>query len=220
MKTSSSSPVRRIGRRLRPTTPWLAVLGPDGSGKTSVIDALTRIWPPDAGVVRRHHWRPHVLGRRPGAVTIVSDPHGKPDRPWCASVAKLVLLLLDWWVGNALVLSRERARGDLVVFDRCFLDLLCDPRRYRYGASLRLARWVSVLVPHPTLVVVLDAPVAVLHSRKLEVPALEVERQRRAYRRLVDQERGAVLIDARQEPHVTAGQIAERLQRVGRATED
>src|SRR5690606_17095281 len=47
---------REVALRLRPPVPWFAVLGPDGSGKSAVLDALERSLPPSLGGVVAHHW--------------------------------------------------------------------------------------------------------------------------------------------------------------------
>lgn len=65
--------------------------------------------------------------------------------------------------------------------DRCYDDLVVDPRPYRYGGPLRLAR----LVPRPRLVVLLDAPPELLWASKREVAFEETARQRDAYLKLV-----------------------------------
>ena len=59
--------------------------------------------------------------------------------------------------------------------------MLVDPRRYRYGGAMWLARWVGKIIPKPDLWILLDAPAEVLQKRKQEVPPEETARQRRAY---------------------------------------
>ncbi len=57
----------------------------------------------------------------------------------------------------------------MVLFDRYHADLLVDPRRYRYGGPMALARLASRLMPQPDVVVFLDAEPEVLLARKQEV---------------------------------------------------
>ncbi len=202
---------REASLRLRPPLPWLAVLGPDGSGKTSVIDALAVQWPADLGRVVRHHWRPHHLDQRRRVEGPVVDPHGLPPRGVAASVVKLGWIAADWWIGTAAVIANQRARKGLVVFDRHYLDLLVDPRRYRYGAPAWLAAALARVIPAPDLLIVLDAPVEVLHSRKKEVPAGEAERQRTRYRALAHSRPGGVVLDASRSTEDVAAQIVQLL---------
>lgn len=162
--------------------PWVAVLGPDGAGKTSVIVALKRMAGARGIQVEVFHWRPGVLkGRTEHSGGPVTDPHGMQASVPLVSVAKLAFLLLDWWLGYFLYVRPMRAAGKLVVFDRSFLDLLVDPVRYRYGGPPGLAEVFSRALPTPSLVVLLDAPVEMLRARKQEVTHAETVRQRAAY---------------------------------------
>jgi thymidylate kinase len=176
---------KKIGLRLRPSAPWVVVLGPDGSGKSSVLDALASRLAPNFEGTKIYHWRPGFLRPSKGVGGPVTDPHGKPPRGTPSSLLKLVFLFLDWTLGYWGRLVRLRARGHLILFDRNYYDLLVDPKRYRYGGPLWLAKLVSWLIPRPNLVILLDAPPEVLQERKQEVPLEETTRQRAAYLKLL-----------------------------------
>jgi thymidylate kinase len=81
----------------------------------------------------------------------------------------------------------ERAKQKIMVSDRYYPDLLVDPRRYRYGGSLRLARWVFRTLPKPDLTLILLAAPEVILARKEEVSREELNRQLSAYRALADE---------------------------------
>jgi thymidylate kinase len=112
------------------------------------------------------------------------------------SVAALLFVILDWWIGYWTQIVRERAKHGFVVFDRHLLDVLVDPLRYRYGGPSWVARAACRIVPRPDLIVVLDAPPVVVQARKQEVTRSESERQSLAYRRLAAEVPGAHLVDA------------------------
>jgi len=195
--------VARVVRRwFQPTGLFVVVLGPDGVGKTTLIEHLTRIAAPP---FRRHkvfHLRPTLLWRR-RRIGPVTDPHGQPLRSRLGSVAKLFALLPDYWLGYALLVRPLLARSGLVVFDRYFHDLLVDPRRYRYAGPMWLARLFSRIIPGPDLLLLLDAQERVILSRKREVVIDELRRQREAYHNLTDSLDGGVLIDADRELDTT-----------------
>ena len=174
---------------------WLAILGPDGSGKSSVLDGVERALEPCFAGTRRFHLRPNLAGRR-GGEGPVTDPHGRPNRSAPSSWAKLVAWWFDYCFGYLLRVRPALRDRSLVLFDRYYDDLLVDPRRYRYGASPRLAELVGRAIPHPDVVVVLDAPTEVLHGRKSEVSPEETRRQRDAYRRLAARMPNAHVVDA------------------------
>jgi thymidylate kinase len=181
---------------LNPPLPWLAVLGPDGSGKSTLLAGLGESWPKSLGPVHIYHLRPGRVAQRKGRTGPVVDPHGQPCRGPVLSVAALVLVMFDWWIGYWTRIVRQRAKHGLVVFDRHLLDLLVDPVRYRYGGPRWVAKVACRLVPRPDVIVVLDGSPAVFRARKQEVSPSESIRQCIAYRRLAADTPGTYLVDA------------------------
>jgi thymidylate kinase len=197
--------LRRIWRRwLRPAGLFVAVLGPDGSGKSTLIRELPAVL---GGAFRRSdafHLRPRLLLAGKGEKA-TEDPHGRFPRSGPASFLKLLYLLLDCSLGYLLRVRPRLACSSLVLFDRYFPDLLADPLRYRHGGPTALTRLVSRLVPRPDLTLVLDVPIERLRERKREVSLAEARRQRAAYRTLAAELPNAVLLDGgRTPPQVTA----------------
>ncbi|HKA39374.1 MAG TPA: hypothetical protein VKD25_06375 [Burkholderiales bacterium] len=198
---------RRAERVLRPTGMTVAVIGPDGSGKSSVIELVMADLAPVFRGTRSLHLRPRVVGGGKSSVLPVTTPHELPPRGRIASIAKLIHMLLDYVAGYALRVWPLKRRSTLVVFDRYYRDLLVDPRRYRYGGPLSLARWAAKCVPGPDLWVLLDAPADVLQARKSEVSAEESERQRQSYLELAAHQWNAAVVDARQELPLVAQEV-------------
>lgn len=189
--------VAEVKLRIWPPTPWVAVLGLDGSGKSSLLDALKqRLGRGRPFVeVRVEHWRPGRVMRSKVSGPVM-DPHGKPPQGVLASFAKLGFLLADWAVGYWLYLAHLRAKGMLVAFDRHYIDLLVDPRRYRYGGPMWLAQLAGRFIPRPDLFIVLDLPAEVAHARKPEVPLDEAKRLRKRYLELARSLPNAHVVDA------------------------
>ena len=198
------STMRRTSRLIRPTGIAVVLLGPDGAGKSSAIEAL-------GAVLKNAFVRQEVRGFAPALSRLwnreprnTAEPHGLPVRSW-----PLSLLRAGYWVAynlwSHLSLHLARARSTLVLYDRHFTDILIDPRRYRYGGprwALRLNTW---LMPRSDLVLLLDAPAETLQARKQEVPFAETARQRALYREFVRGLRNGHVIDAdRSREHVAA----------------
>jgi thymidylate kinase len=196
-KAWSNELLRKMKRGAEPTGIFVVFLGPDGSGKSTVISEVEKSLAPAFRRTRRYHLRPHV-GARAHNGAPVTDPHGKPSRGLIASLSKLALWWTDYSIGYISDVYPRLARSTLVIFDRYCDDLLVDPKRYRYGAPLWMAKLVTKAVPRPNLVILLDAPAEVLRARKQEVPFEEAVRQRESYVALAHDLSNGYLVDASQ----------------------
>jgi serine acetyltransferase/thymidylate kinase len=211
---------RRVARVLRPTGLVVAFLGPDGSGKSSVIDRALAQLAPAFRRTQHLHLRPRLIAPGPAAARPVLDPHGLEARGRLASAAKLAYLLFDYAAGYVLRVWPLTVRSTLVAFDRYFHDILVDPLRYRYGGSSVFARWAAMCVPAPDMWVLLDAPATVLQTRKCEVSAEESERQRGAYLEFIRTRDEAAVVDASREiGPVAADVVASVLDFLARRVE-
>jgi thymidylate kinase len=172
----------RLTRLVRPDMPSVALLAPDGAGKTTLISG-----------VRESFFTPvHTahMGMHQGRV--------KSDRSSIPGVGLLRLLLAQW---RRYLLARWRqAGGQLVLFDRYGYDALL-PSAVPLGAVSRLRRWaLAHSCPAPDLVVLLDAPGEALFARKAEHSAAVLERQRQCYLRMRERIGPSVVVDASTAP--------------------
>lgn len=193
--------------------PWVGVLGPDGAGKSTFIELISnRSSIPEATAFELRHWRPNAIFRRAygGPVT---EPHGQKPRGGVLSVIMLMVPLLDWWIGYWVDIRPCVASGKLLVFDRFFADILADPRRYRYGGPRWCLKLFARLIPMPPVVIVLDAPGDVIHSRKQEVTLEEIERQRKSYRAIALHFPNGCVIDATQPAEAVACEAAGAIRK-------
>lgn len=187
-----------VDRILRPTGGWIAFMGPDGCGKSSVIDAIADQFAPAFREVKRFHMQPQYLARSSSPKGSITDPHSMPSRGLLASIAKVFYYVADYLLGYFLMIWPAMIRTKLVVFDRYFYDLLIDSKRVRYGGPAWLLKLAAKLIPRPELVILLNAPPEVLWSRKQEVPFAEVVRQQQNYFQLAQQLPSAIIINAAQ----------------------
>jgi thymidylate kinase len=122
-----------------------------------------------------------------------------------------------WFIAYApgyyLTVHPALARANLVVHDRHLVDVLVDPRRYRYGGPAWLLRLLWRLIPRPDLVILLDAPPEVIQARKQEVPFAETARQRQAYLALVGSMRNGRVVDAGRPLEQVAGDVEDLIVR-------
>jgi thymidylate kinase len=197
--------VYRQWRRWRqPTGLLVALLGPDGAGKSTLIEHLEKNLG-EGGFRRAAVF--HLRARRrhrSASHNPVTDPHrNAPYPPWL-SLLKISYYAMAYLIGYMCVVRPRLVRSTLVLFDRYYDDLLVDPRRYRYGASMRFARLARYFVRRPDLYFVLDVAEEQLAHRKQEVPREELGRQRKAYLRLALELPNAVVLDG----SLPAGEVA------------
>jgi thymidylate kinase len=160
---------------------WIAFFGPDGAGKSAVIEQLAGKLGVTCAGITNFHFRPMFrsrgIERKP-----VTAPHARPPRSSLVSLGKLIYWLLDCWIGYWIAIRPATARSQIVIFDRYLPDVLVDPARYRLPlSSMRLARMLVRLAPRPALCILLDVRAEVVQQRKKEVPLAESQRQRAAY---------------------------------------
>jgi thymidylate kinase len=184
--------------------------GADGSGKSTaaqaILEGLSGTFPPQE--VRHFHWKPPVFSaRRQAARGPATNPHGLPARNSAVSLCYFGVHWLEFILGSHLRLRPVTIRGGLVLIDRYYYDFFVDQRRYRLAVPPVLVRLGHFFLKKPDLVVLLDAPSAVLQSRKQEVAPAETERQRLAYRELVRGLSNGLVLDASQPPEKVGAAI-------------
>jgi thymidylate kinase len=202
--------LRLLGRIKRPTGAIVAFMGPDGAGKTAIGERLIEELYPAFRGLKQYHLRPHLLGTNSNHQQVI-DPHGKPPRSALTSIAKLLYFLCDYYFGFVLRIFPSKTKSHLVIFDRYFHDLTIDPKRYRYGAPLWLAKSIAKLVPKPDVFVVLDAPPEVIQSRKQEVSEVETHRQRLAYLDFASKNGRCIVLDTSLDINLTVTDGTEKL---------
>ena len=188
---SLRSVTRKLSQPFAASAPTIALVGPDGAGKSTLIRGLLAR---DHGIftnVVMRHWRPQLLPRlgafvNAPAPTPSSDGAVQPRRTagrW--NGLRLSYYYLDFLVGGWVKDRVANSRQQLVLYDRCALDMQVDPARYglRAGALHPIARR---LLPWPELVILLRCDAEQIHARKPELPVSELQRQLDAWQRLVD----------------------------------
>jgi thymidylate kinase len=175
----------------------IVMLGPDGAGKSSVVDTLeATMTGPFADVVVLGFAPPlYKLWRRGPSNT--STPHAARPRSYGVS-----MLRGFFWLGYNLVghitLRLAKTRNTLIVNDRHFIDILVDPVRYRYGGPRWLLQLICFVMPKPDATVLLYGPPEVLQARKNELSVEETARQCADYLALVNSQSGGKIVDAAQ----------------------
>jgi len=166
----------------QPRVPMVALLAPDGAGKTTLA----------AGIEMSSYFavRPIYMG-------LYQKQNSRSKRSRIPGLGIIGHLLTQW--RRYLSARYHQGRGRLVIFDRYTFDALLSPRQ-TLGVLRRIRRWLLAnACPAPDLVIILDAPGELLHARKGEHTVALLEEQRQEYLRLRSQLPHAVVIDAGQD---------------------
>jgi thymidylate kinase len=211
--------LERLIRLWQPNGLSVVLLGPDGAGKSSIVGAVGPLLAP---LFARWtcRWGPfgappllkYLIRHRDDCPTDPNKPHGFAPRSLLGSLARVGY----WFAYHTLgypTFHLALARWSLVLHDRHFVDILVDPRRYRYNGPFWLPRLVWRLIPRPDLIILLDAPAEVLQARKQEVPFEETARQRKAYLSLVQGLRNGRVVDAAQPLEHVVGEVSDIILR-------
>lgn len=198
----------------------VAVVGPDGAGKSAVVAALPAALPvptrtvylgvnlfasgsmlPTTRLARSLKGRGRDSGSGGGPGTggprgVVGSAIGGVRR----SLRLLAWMSEEWY--RAIVVQKHVRDGLLVICDRHFVcDFYAADIAPRPGRPLlrRIHGWqLAHFYPRPDLVLVLDAPVEVLHARKQEDHVDVLARRRAEYLALPDNLPNVIVLDATQ----------------------
>lgn len=227
----------------------VALLGPDGAGKSTVSRGLPALLGGRARYVymginleasnlllpstrllllakRARGGRPDLA---PVAQTVTrTEPEPRSPASRLKTLLRVGNLIAEEWFRQA-VITRHRQRGEIVILDRHFFFDYYDSDVAPLGPIPVIRRFHGVLLrevyPRPDLVIVLDAPGAVLHARKGEGSIVDLERRRKRYRAMLGEVQHGALVDATQPVDQVLEEVASLIetygqQRTGRPPRD
>jgi thymidylate kinase len=192
---------RLLKRILEPTGLSVALMGPDGSGKSNVAENIPKDLSPAFRDMHVYHLRPRLGFKNIRSSQSAKNPHSPIARGKLASFLKIIYYFLDYLFGYVMKIRPLISRSSIVVFDRYYHDILVDPKRFRYGASTWFVRMVGKAIPKPNIWILLDTTPEVIQTRKNEISFEETKRQCKAYRQLFKQFKNATVIDASAHPN-------------------
>lgn len=219
--------VSRLEHLFKPAGRMIAVMGTDGSGKTTILDAISPVLKNMThGKLVRHHLKPDLippLGRLRGVKYekghVCTTPHASRPSGFVGSLVRISYLLCDYVLGYWLKVRIRLAKTPITywIFDRYAYDMLIDPRRFR----IKLPHWIIktflFFAPRPDLILCLGGDPEKIYVRKPETSLDEVRRQVGELKKFCDGNKRAVWIDTiatvEESANATLLAILERMAR-------
>lgn len=194
--------VRKARRLVQPTGLFVVIIGPDGSGKSTVSASVLLQLARAFRATWRFHWRPGLLPKlsrsnlQPVAPAASSAPAEASKYRGVVSLLRFLYYWLDFVLGYWLVVYPRRAQTTLVVGERYFPDVLVHPERYGFTVPRWLMRLAACWVPSPDLLIVLKDDPAAIFARKGELSPAMIASQIEAYQAEAGHWQRSEIIDA------------------------
>ncbi len=146
---------------------FIVFLGVDGSGKTTMVDGLTEWLKKEMPKTKINyfHFCPTKRYNKKGSIA-VTNPHALPTYNIPINIIKDIFILWNFFVGGRKV-KKLLKKGETVIIDRYYYDLLIDPLRYRLlNLTYRKYLIKSVLEPDGVFYCIGDS--SQIYQRKKE----------------------------------------------------
>lgn len=196
LKNLFSNPVKQITNsikflyfyikgRIKPNGFSFSITGPDGSGKTTILDGVLRNLSNVYREVKYNHFRPSVLPRiaelfkKSGLKKEVDENYDKPHRGVesgkLSSLFRLLYYIIDYIIGYYKKVKPILFRRGVVIFDRYFTDIISDSKRSQINLNYKFIFFFRKLVPKMNYnFIVFVEPMTIL-ERKQELTKPQID---------------------------------------------
>jgi thymidylate kinase len=207
---------RQLSRLFNPTGQFVVILGPDGSGKSTVSGLVASQLERAFRKTWRFHWRPNLLPKlgRDAASTPkrARAEEGPPETSKYKGIISLLRFLYYWMdfvCGYWLVIYLRKAQATLIIGERYFPDVVVNPHRYGFAVPPWLLRIAAKTVPSPDLTVLLKGDPQVIFTRKPELSIATISKQIREYEKELPLWDNSVIISTESSAIDIATQISD-----------
>lgn len=169
-----------LKNKISPKGYSIGFTGPDGVGKTTVIEQIQSIYNALYKEIPLYHFRPSLIGNlgevahSAGLKKEVDRDYSKPHRGEktniFSSLIRLLYYSIDYICGYFLQIRKFLNQRNIVIFDRYYTDIICDSRRSRIYLNYKfLYRFGKLFIPSLDYNILLTAKTDTVLSRKKEL---------------------------------------------------
>lgn len=205
--------ISRIIFNYKKYTKTIAVQAPDGAGKTTFLEEISKrilhMFGDEERRIHYYHFRPTILpnlgevGENIGVMKQDKDftnPHrGKLASP-LSSFVRMFYYWLDYIIGNSIYLRKDVQFDKFSVFDRYIYDFIIDPQRSKINLPKIIRKIFVFFTPKPKIVFYLYTKPEIIYQRKQELTLNEIERQLYELKKLANHDNNFIELDAAKTP--------------------
>lgn len=195
----------RMKHTIFPKGEFISVSGPDGCGKTTVLEMATvqleKLFSTQPG--NHGHFRPTVLPRianvaqKAGVVSTVDEDYSSPHRGkpsgFFGSLFRLLYYSADYVWGYFTKIRPALVRRELVIYDRYYFDMVADPGRSKVALPYWIRKAFLWILPLPNTAFFVHVPAETVFQRKQELSLDKIIELNAAYLELSETSRMQVL---------------------------
>ena len=212
----------RLSEVIKPNGLFMAIIGPDGSGKTTIAKGLEqRMGKAVFAISSYRHVRPGWLpplssllaiatGGRTG--TYDSGDRVGPSPSTELPVLRVLANVCYYWtefMAAHVTIRRAKSKGRLIIYDRYFFEYFIQIGYRRISRGL--LKILVKLVPQPDLVVYLRNSPAVIRRRKAELTEDVISYQSQMCERVIADHANGVIVDTDKPIDVVVDEVVDHV---------
>lgn len=171
----------------------IAIIGPDGTGKTTLIEGIKEFVEPIYTEFKYIHLRPTFV---PATIQIkkkfnsstkntIPKPHANKEYSYLKDLLKTFIIYIDYLIGYQFNINPYKRKNFFVCSDRYFYDMLVDPKRFRVKSLSKFTKFVfRKTLRKPDITLLLQADAETVFKRKKDLAFEEIKRQNSEYENL------------------------------------
>tara|TARA_Y100000389_G_scaffold81732_1_gene78295 strand:- start:1753 stop:2358 length:606 start_codon:yes stop_codon:yes gene_type:complete len=163
----------------------VAFFGPDGSGKSLLVNELLKLFKSKNISCVKFHWRPRILPtlNKNFKNLKFNKPNNLKQRNIFFSFFLYIYFFLDFKVNEFFIKKKNQKK--IILYERYYYDVLIHPRRYKLTNIYWLGKFFSKLLKKPDYSILLYGNAKSIYLRKKELDTNEIIKQMKLYNKII-----------------------------------